>query len=102
MQSEQSKSEKQLQSAGYVIRDTDLTTPGQPTTTFQDTQTAHYYLHTNPVTPEEEINYLDRPRTVYRGVGQNPADVRRARPRAQSVTHSRESQDFRQIGIALL
>jgi hypothetical protein len=98
---DQSKSEKQLQSAGYVMRDTDLTTPGQPTTTFQDTQTAHYYLHTNPVTQEEEINYLDRPRTVYRGVGQNPANVRRARPRAQSVTHSRVNQVLRQLGFSL-
>jgi hypothetical protein len=101
MQREQSTSEKQLQSAGYVMRDTDLTIPGQPTTTFLDIQTAHYSAHTDLATREEETNHLDSPRTEDGGVGHNLPDVRRARPRAQSVTHSRVNQVFRQLGFSL-
>jgi hypothetical protein len=101
MQREQSTSEKQLQSAGYVMRDTDLTIPGQPTTTLLVPQPVHYSAHTDLATREEETNHLDSPRTGYWGVGHNLPDVRRARPRAQSVTHSRVNQVFRQLGFSL-
>lgn len=101
MQREQSKSEKQLPSAGYVKRDTDLTIPGQQIITSQVHQTAHYSAHTEVATREEEINHLTDPRTGQWGVGHNLPDVRRPRPRAQSVTHSRVNQVFRQIGFSL-
>ena len=99
MQREQSTSEKQLQSAGYVMRDTDLTIPGQPITTFLVHHPVHYSAHTDLATREEETNHLDSPRTGYWGVGHNLADMRRGRPRAQSLTYSRVSQILRQSGF---
>jgi len=101
MQREQSTSEKQLQSAGYVMRDTDLMIPGQQITTSRVQHPVHYSAHTDLATREEETNHLDSPRTGYWGVGHNLPDMRRARPRAQSVTHSRVNQVFRQLGFSL-
>lgn len=99
MQNEQKQYEKQLQSAGYVMRDTGMTTPGQLTTTYLETLAVPCYLHTDPVTPDVETNHPYRPLWQFGGVGHNVTSVRHERPRAQSVTQSRVSQTLRQSGF---
>lgn len=99
MQNEQKQYEKQLLSAGYVTMDTGMTTPGQLTTTYLETLAVPCYLHTDPATPDVETNHLHNPLWQFRGVGHNVTSVRHARPRAQSVTHSRVNQVLRQLGF---
>jgi hypothetical protein len=99
MQNEQKQYENQLQSAGYVMRDTGMMTPGQPITTFLDFLAVPYYLHTDPVTPDVETNHPYRPLWQFGGVGHNVTSVRHERPRAQSVTQSRVNQVLRQLGF---
>lgn len=99
MQTEQRKSENQLQSAGYVMTDTDLMTHGQQITTYLQKNLVRYYQHTDPATQGEETNHIHDPLWHLLGVGNNLTDVRHVRPRAQSLTHSRVSQSFRHIGL---
>jgi hypothetical protein len=82
MQREQNKSETQLQSAGYVKKATNLTTPGQPTIYIRQTLPVPCYLHTDPATQDEAINQPPRPLRQFPGVGQNLQTPTTPRPRA--------------------